>query len=512
MVPAAGGAFDLLVGSRPNCLWSAVSGAVWIQVIDGGHGSGDGHLTVGIQPNHSPKQRRGALTVDGTRVYVSQSGSECAPDLATTEIAVSSMGAAGIRVATHGTCPWEAASLVPWVVLTGGDNESGEGGIVVDVVANDLPIERIGVVKVGASTLAVRQAGRTVPGTECLPVVAPQGLNLASFEGTRVNVDVSVPSPECVWLARSNVSWLLTNEDEGVGDGSIEVIVEPNGQPEARSGVLAIGGVSFEVRQPGQPCLVVLEPSAFNLAPGRGGEQEISMDVVSSCDWSVDPGSVPSWISILGAADAYGDGMVTLSVMPNTGGDRTAAVRIGSSSLAVSQRACEGSLSISPAALLGVGSNGTPGRRVSVSASCDWAADSTVWWLKITSGLTGTGDGTVTFDVLPNTAPTTRSGTLTVAGQAFTVSQNAAPCASSLSPVSISAPRAGLPPTLKVLITSNCPWTATSSATWIQIVSATSGSGDGSITYGVTANGGTTIRQGTITIAGQTFLVTQAGK
>src|SRR5262249_51880563 len=55
-----------------------------------------------------------------------------------------------------------------------------------------------------------------------------------------------------------------------------------------------------------------------------------------------------------------------------------------------------------------------------------WTALSNATWLTITSGSSGTGNGTVGFSVATNTVTSTRSGTLTVAGNTVTVNQAAA--------------------------------------------------------------------------------------
>ncbi|KHD08523.1 hypothetical protein PN36_16750 [Candidatus Thiomargarita nelsonii] len=57
----------------------------------------------------------------------------------------------------------------------------------------------------------------------------------------------------------------------------------------------------------------------------------------------------------------------------------------------------------------------------------------------------------------------------------------------------------------------DCPWTASSNLNWINIVSGGSGNGDGTVTYAIMENTGAT-REGTLTIAGQTFTITQADK
>ena len=57
-----------------------------------------------------------------------------------------------------------------------------------------------------------------------------------------------------------------------------------------------------------------------------------------------------------------------------------------------------------------------------------------------------------------------------------------------------------------------CAWTTSESATWISITGGASGSGNGTVTYSVTANPTITARNVTMTIAGQSFDVTQAGQ
>ncbi|MBZ5582674.1 MAG: hypothetical protein LAQ30_10830, partial [Acidobacteriia bacterium] len=63
---------------------------------------------------------------------------------------------------------------------------------------------------------------------------------------------------------------------------------------------------------------------------------------------------------------------------------------------------------------------------------------------------------------------------------------------------------------LSVATGSGCPWMAASNVPWITINSGTPGSGNGSVTYFVAQNpAGSSFAAGTITVAGQTFTVTQ---
>jgi Putative binding domain, N-terminal/Domain of unknown function (DUF5666) len=58
------------------------------------------------------------------------------------------------------------------------------------------------------------------------------------------------------------------------------------------------------------------------------------------------------------------------------------------------------------------------------TASCPWTAASAAPWITITKGRNGTGDGEVEFEVAANSSSVDRTGTLTVASQAVTITQD----------------------------------------------------------------------------------------
>lgn len=82
--------------------------------------------------------------------------------------------------------------------------------------------------------------------------------------------------------------------------------------------------------------------------------------------------------------------------------------------------------SISPASQ-SVGSSGATGSvTVTTQAGCAWSASSSASWLSVTAGSSGSGTGTVGYSAAANTAAASRSATLSIAGNAFTVSQQGA--------------------------------------------------------------------------------------
>src|SRR5262249_34428631 len=85
-------------------------------------------------------------------------------------------------------------------------------------------------------------------------------------------------------------------------------------------------------------------------------------------------------------------------------------------------------------------------------------------------------------------------------------------CTFSLSPTRTSVAAAGQPPAaVTVAAQAGCPWSAQSNASWIDVTAGGSGVGGGSVSYRVDANPARQRRVGTLTIAGKSFTVTQAG-
>jgi hypothetical protein len=86
-------------------------------------------------------------------------------------------------------------------------------------------------------------------------------------------------------------------------------------------------------------------------------------------------------------------------------------------------------------------------------------------------------------------------------------------CTNTISPTSASVGAGGGSGTVTVTTSSpDCTWTSSSSAGWITITAGGgTRTGNGSISYSVAANTGPSSRTGTLTVAGRTFTVSQAG-
>jgi len=165
-----------------------------------------------------------------------------------------------------------------------------------------------------------------------------------------------------------------------------------------------------------------------------------------------------------------------------------------------------------------VSSSAAGGLSIGVAANVAWTAVSNAAWLAVTGGAAGTSNGTVTFGVATNAGTTARTGGVVVAGggisRTCTVVQAGGPAVLNISPSStnVSSSAAG---GLSIGVAANVAWTAVSNAAWLAVTGGAAGTSNGTVTFGVATNAGTTARTGGVVVAGggisRTCTVVQSG-
>ena len=116
---------------------------------------------------------------------------------------------------------------------------------------------------------------------------------------------------------------------------------------------------------------------------------------------------------------------VTNTATVSGGGEsNTANDTAGDVTTIVPALACAGSLSPDGATFPAAGGSGTV--TITAAAGCAWTTSGTPGWMTLTSPASGSGSGTLSFTVGPNTG-SPRAATLTIAGLPFTVQQAGAP-------------------------------------------------------------------------------------
>lgn len=169
-------------------------------------------------------------------------------------------------------------------------------------------------------------------------------------------------------------------------------------------------------------CTFIVSPSSDNF-PSGGGTDSVSITASKSTCARTATSNDPSWITVTSGGSGTGNGTVNYSVAGNSGPARIGTISVAEHTFIVSQSACTYSISPTSNSMPGAGGNGSVSVTCS-SGSCGWTATSNDGWITITSGGSGTGNGTVNYSVASNSG-SERSGTATIAGKTFTVNQAA---------------------------------------------------------------------------------------
>ena len=311
----------------------------------------------------------------------------------------------------------------------------------------------------------------------------------------------------CAWTTSGAPAWITVTGGSGTGNGSVTITVLANTDA-ARSATVTIAGQAFVVTQAAASptlCTYSIDPTSFN-PTAAAGSITVTVTAASGCTWTT--GHPPGWITVTNGTGT-GNGSVTIAVRENTGAARSATFTIAGQTFTVTQAAAAVpcTYGINPASFSATAAGGSTAVAVTAASECTWTTSGAPSWVTVTNG-SGTGNGSVTIAVQENTGAE-RSATLTIAGQAFVVTQAAAPCTYSINPTSFSATVLGGPAIVTVTTAAGCTWTTSNPPEWITLIGG-SGTGSGAVTVLVLANLGAA-RTATLTIAGQSFVVTQAG-
>jgi uncharacterized protein (TIGR02145 family) len=267
----------------------------------------------------------------------------------------------------------------------------------------------------------------------------------------------------------------------------------------------------------GDPELSVT-PSSRNVGSESGTTTfSVSNTGVDTMAWTAEVTSGNNWLTIISGESGSDSGTISCRYDANVETDpRTGVIRITATGASGSPM----DVTVTQQAQVSCAYNIFPtsdsfsadgeSKSISVtpsSSTCTWTTSESLSWVSL-SPTSGTGSGDVTVSVDPNTGDA-RSGSVTIAGETYEISQEHAPCTYSISPTSGSFDSSGGSSSVSVTASiSSCSWSASESPDWITL-SPTSGTGSGSVTITTTENAGVA-RTGSITIAGETYSVSQA--
>ena len=358
-----------------------------------------------------------------TSTNVAPSPVRCEPAATLNPSAFPANGGSGNLVVSSGReCSWSASSQTAWISLGSPTNGQGDGSVRYTVAPNPAATARRGTVVLGSKSIEITQEPAA-----CRFELDRRSLELAGGDGTAtVNVEVS---GGCAWTAKAGVSWItIVDGLQGSGAGRVRFRVSANAAAGPRSGSLEIAGLRVDVRQSGtepggQPgpvasCAYSLAPASADAGPAQM-DGSVSLQTDAGCPWT--SVSDVSWLTAT-ASTSSGPGTVRYQAAANSGSSsRAGQITVNGTVFTLRQAGC--SYSIDPASASYEARGGTGGITVQTQAPCAWSAHTNDSWIKLTSNAAATGGARVGYEVKSNRNIAARIGTITAAGQLFSVAQ-----------------------------------------------------------------------------------------
>ena len=504
--PAGGqGVVKILTG--PGCAWTATSNSPAILTLtSSASGTDSAFISYSVAANVGGSARTGTITVSGQTFTVNQFAATCSFALSPSTLEFTAAGgSAAVSVfAPASTCTWTGTPGDAAITLSPGSN-TAPSQVTVTLAANPNTVSRSVTATIGGQTLTLNQAGKN-----CTVTLASLGATIPASGGPG-SVDITTQAG-CTYSTVTGPNWIsITSGGKGAAPGgTLFYSVDANSTTASRTGAMNIGGQAFQVTQPGVSCEISLDTSSlgspFASAGGTGTIAIITSN--AACNWSAS--NRAAWLSFNGANAGTGPGTVSVTAAGNAAlTARSAVVSIAGQQVSVSQTGttCTYALRSSTGGAPAAGGSGSVG--VVAAPGCLWTSSANAPWLSITSSAnTGTGD--VQFTAAANGSATARSGTLTIAGQTYTVSQSAASCNFTLSFASVNVPVTGVSNALTGFTASaaGCTANAVSFSGWLTVSTSLSGQ-TGTITYSAAANTGPA-RTGLVKLGDRTLTVNQA--
>ena len=331
--------------------------------------------------------------------------------------------------------------------------------------------------------------------------------------------------PECSWSVSTPANWISDlSPPTGQGSTKIEFRASANPAISPREGEIVVNDSRVRISQDGAICRFALSQTEETMG-AAGGTGTVDVTALAGCTWIARTND--NWITVAAGTSGNGSGKVTFRVDPQYGNaPRTGTLSIAGRSFTVQQSAaaqapvpsppapppppppppCEYAIDPTSHSFTVFGGAGQT-VNVTTNSGCAWTAASNTAWISITSGASGSGPGSATFRVQANLGGE-RTGTLTIAGQSFTVTQPALVCAYDVFPSAVHFPQSGGTASIEVRTHELCTWTSSTQAGWIKITSGTTGSGNSSVSLLALPNQGAA-RVNSVRIAGRDIDVDQ---
>ncbi len=418
-VPAGGGSGNFRILADSTCSWRIETPAPGVTVTSPRTGMGNSDVTFTVSSNIGPERNIpiSISSVASNLVFTINQPSGCTYSLsADTNIPSSGMTNRFMGIIpSAANCPWTATSDSSWLIITSPSTGTGMYNLLISAAPNT-GVARTGRITVNGQTITFTQAS----GINCTYSISPTSASIGA-NGGLLNVAVTAPQG-CTWSASNTNSWaIISAGNTGTGNGSILVAVEPNSGTTSRSSTLTIAGQTYTVNQAAPTNCTYLIPPALTVFPSNGGGGIFDVITQPGCAWTATTST--SWIT-LNNSSGSGSGAVSFNVAANTTfADRTGTIIFGAQTYTVTQtRNCAYSIAPETGSFLPNGGRGSI--TVTTQSGCQWTAVPNQPWVTVTSGGSGTGNGTVSYTVAAENITVLRSANIIIGDKTFVVYQS----------------------------------------------------------------------------------------
>jgi subtilisin-like proprotein convertase family protein len=312
-----------------------------------------------------------------------------------TTVAIGGGSRTGTVTPSSASCNWTAWSTVSWLTITSGKVGTGTGAVGFTVAPNPGPARAGTIVVQGGQSITINQNGtaatpfdNVTPLALADPGTVESSLVVSSLAGPISNVTVSLHVTH---------TW---------DDDLLISLVGPDNTTVNLSTANGDGGDDY-----GSSCAAASRT--------RFSDSATNYIVGSAAPFVGEFRPEQALAAFNGKSGAAANGTWRLRIQDTFGGDSgelqcwSLHFNVGSS--------CSYTVNF-PFASAPAG-GGAATATVTTSSGCNWNASSNASWLAITAGASGSGSGNVSLGIQPNGTFSTRNATVTIAGQAFPVTQ-----------------------------------------------------------------------------------------
>ncbi len=317
---------------------------------------------------------------------------------------------------TGSGCNWTASSNAGWLTVTNGGSRTGSGPVLVNIAAN-ADGARIGTVTVAGQTWTIQQAAG-VAGLTVMPSVA--------------GVAYTVSGAGCD--GGTYTGWRSFSWPAGTNCTITPAAPTVSGSTRWRFARWGDSSTAASRTFTASPSLTAVELHfATEYLLSRG------VNPANSGSVSVTPDSPDGWYAAGTAVQLTASAASAYGFSGWSGAPAGGAVSMTAGVSATANFHCTESLSSTS---VSVGAGATSGSvDLTTGAGCGWSAVSNAPWITVTNGTGRLGTGTVSVNIAAN-SNVARTGTVSVAGQTWTVQQDAGVAGVTIWPSAADAPYA----------------------------------------------------------------------